>query len=483
MKENKEDKKSSISKTKTKRKQYKIASKQFKVIFKIMDLIHIKLCKNTKHKQLGCIAWGRDHANLLKKLSWNWVYPLLKVGLQRPLVVDDIDDISVHDSARTLLKNFMAVWNEEQEKKGRDVSIWRAIFYTIGIKNWLAQLFGIILYQTVQCVSVTCLQQIIEYVEYNSMSRDKAVGFCVGLGLCALYLAFHHHLLYFATTRDGIIARTALTVVIFNKTMRISPNSVPSAQVMNLMSTVIIIIKDAQRFQEFFKIIPMALMSPFTVIVALIYLCIYIAKSWYPFLGLGLWVLLAPAQVWFAKRFGKLRDQAVQHTDTRLKLINEVLVGCLAMKMYCWEQPLYDSINKSRTLELKYISRAAMIKAFNLSVFFFSQALVALVIFIPFYLKHGYLQPSIIYPVLTFFALFRYPLLLFIPSCVQIGSELLVSAQRIVQFLQTPEISRNEVIDIATTHVLPLRRATANAKRVSVASTSEVAVTPHFADD
>ena len=115
----------------------------------------------------------------------------------------------------------------------------------------------------------------------------------------------------------------------------------------------------------------------------------------------------APLQFIFSKKFGKLRDQAVQHTDQRLKLINEALIGCMAMKMYCWEKSLIQSIRQSRALEMKYIKRAAMIQAVNFGIFGSSSVLIALVIFFPYFYTHNKLEPSVIYPILTFFTFFK----------------------------------------------------------------------------
>ena len=112
--------------------------------------------------------------------------------------------------------------------------------------------------------------------------------------------------------------------------------------------------------------------------------------------------------MYFSKQFGKLRDQAVSFTDARLKLINEVLVGCLAMKMYCYEESLSKLVIFNRKFEMKYIERAAMIKVFNMTVLFGSQLLVALLIFLPYFYTIGSLRPSVVYPVLTFFTLFKF---------------------------------------------------------------------------
>ena len=157
-----------------------------------------------------------------------------------------------------------------------------------------------------------------------------------------------------------------------------------------------------------------------------------------------------PCQLYFSRRFGKLRDQAVQYTDQRLKLVNEVLVGFLAMKMYCWEKALSRSIFDSRKSEMKYISRAAMIKAFNNAIYFSSQALIAIIIFLPYFYSEGSLKASNIYPILAFFAIFKLIILYAIPESVQLLSEIHVSTIRIQQFLLLPNIKKNKLLPPST---------------------------------
>ena len=153
-----------------------------------------------------------------------------------------------------------------------------------------------------------------------------------------------------------------------------------------------------------------------------------------------------PLQLNFSRQFGKLRDQAVQYTDQRLKLINEVLVGCLVMKMYCWEEPLLASVSNARENEMKYIERAAMIKAFNFAMYFGTTLITTAVVCIPYYYTAGSLESSVIFPVITFFGLFRYPIVLVIPYVIQLYSEARISIGRIKQFLSIPEISQNQLI-------------------------------------
>ena len=173
--------------------------------------------------------------------------------------------------------------------------------------------------------------------------------------------------------------------------------------------------------------------------------------------------------MYFSKKFGKLRDQAVEHTDQRLKLINEVLSGFIALKMYCWEKPLSNLVFTSRKLEMKYIGRAATIKAINMAIYFASQPLVAIVVFLPYFYANRSLKASTIYPILAFFGifklskiklicyifdlflcqikyyLFRLIVLFAVPEAVQLYSEIDVSVDRIKQFLLLPQISNNKI--------------------------------------
>ena len=72
------------------------------------------------------------------------------------------------------------------------------------------------------------------------------------------------------------------------------------------------------------------------------------------------------------------------------------------------ETIISELVYKNRELEMKYISRSrsALIKVFNLTVYFVSQGLVAAATFIPYYYATNSLEPSLVYVVLTMFGIF-----------------------------------------------------------------------------
>lgn len=118
------------------------------------------------------------------------------------------------------------------------------------------------------------------------------------------------------------------------------------------------------------------------------------------------------------------------------------------MKMYCWEKALAKSVFENRKNEIKYIQRAALIQAFNLAIYFASQVLVACIIFLPIFYTHGRLNAEDIYPILTFFAVFRLSMVKVPAYLVQYISEINVSMHRFKQFLLIPEICTKEIINI-----------------------------------
>jgi ATP-binding cassette subfamily C (CFTR/MRP) protein 4 len=86
--------------------------------------------------------------------------------------------------------------------------------------------------------------------------------------------------------------------------------------------------------------------------------------------GYSVLILLIPLQSFFSKKFGKYRKNTVQWSDKRVKVINEILVGCQIVKMYRWEEALEAIVYDARKNEFKSIRKASRIRAVNMGIFF-----------------------------------------------------------------------------------------------------------------
>ncbi|CAF3938729.1 unnamed protein product [Rotaria sp. Silwood1] len=74
---------------------------------------------------------------------------------------------------------------------------------------------------------------------------------------------------------------------------------------------------------------------------------------------------------WTGKKFGTYRKNTIRWTDERVKITNEILVGCQIVKMYRWEEALETIVHNAKKNEIKSIRKATRIRAINVSMFFF----------------------------------------------------------------------------------------------------------------
>ncbi len=84
-------------------------------------------------------------------------------------------------------------------------------------------------------------------------------------------------------------------------------------------------------------------------------------SRWATFIGLAMLVLCSPATGFFVKRLTGLRRRMLLETDSRVKLMNQLLTGIRVLKLYAWEAAQEAAV---RTLVLLCSLRAALISMF-----------------------------------------------------------------------------------------------------------------------
>ena len=99
-------------------------------------------------------------------------------------------------------------------------------------------------------------------------------------------------------------ARTALTATVFEKSLKLSENSISSGQLVNLLSN------DSQRFEILLRWLPWVFASPLMFVIGL-FLLSFLVDSYFVFMGSVMYLLLTPVNFKFSIRFGKLRDQVI----------------------------------------------------------------------------------------------------------------------------------------------------------------------------
>ena len=81
------------------------------------------------------------------------------------------------------------------------------------------------------------------------------------------------------------------------------------------------------------------------------------------FVGGALILLNVPIQGFFSKIFSQLRSETAKKTDSRIRIMNEIIQGIKVIKMYAWENSFANLVSKVRTEEISIIQKTCIYKA------------------------------------------------------------------------------------------------------------------------
>lgn len=124
------------------------------------------------------------------------------------------------------------------------------------------------------------------------------------------------------------------------KLNRRSLNEVVSGQTINLVSN------DANRLKDAGWSVAFLLFAPIEILSSGILLWYLI--GWPALVGAGFFLIVITYISLLSKKAGHLREKAASMTDKRLEVMNEIIAGIRAVKMYAWEWNFRDMIRNLR---------------------------------------------------------------------------------------------------------------------------------------
>ncbi|KAL8592431.1 hypothetical protein ACOMHN_021373 [Nucella lapillus] len=260
-----------------------------------------------------------------------------------------------------------------------------------------------------------------------------------------------------------------------------------TGQIVNLMSN------DVNRFDQAVIFLHFLWIGPVQCVAAVIFLhflwigpvqCVAVLAILWVELGPSVWagfavlLLLMPVQGSMGKLFSKLRRKTAIHTDERVKIMNEIIAGMRVIKMYCWEKPFGEVVEKIRRvgavwkgwwcvegtvlcgrdsavwkgrccvegsalcavwkgrccvegLEVKRIRTARYLQALMLAPNFFSVKLILLLTFVTVVGVGGEMTTARVFVTIAVYQAVRVPITVFIPFAIQTMSEMRVCLQRL----------------------------------------------------
>lgn len=427
------------------------------------------------HKHAGKIPppfwdWRRPWV-LPVAVFYIWYTSLLKVGYKRPLTIDDEFALPEHLKTRNSYPYFWKGWTHRMEqapltKKGRH-KMQRAEDGKEAPHLWplllrqhasvlLSSIFLQAIYNAFNFSGPVLLGKIVTFLQTSAFyetARNNPAKVPAGVPFPPppnVKQAYVFAVLIFVFPLVGAIAlvhsnrlaiqvqiklRAELTTAVYQKAMRLSARAkqqTETGRVVNIMSA------DVNNIIQFFyPMMAQLFVAPCILIASLILLWFQI--RWATFIAMVLLLTGTPLTGIFVKKLTGLRRRMLLETDTRVKLMNQLLTGIRVLKLYAWESAQEAAVLEARKRELGRL-RQAIPPRVGMQVLLFATPTLAAVISFASYgsADPGNFTAPHIFSAIAYFSIMRFPLIFLPFALVQLGSAM-VSMRRLNQFLVLEE--------------------------------------------
>eukprot|EP01083_Nonionella_stella_P065153 170468_1 len=405
-----------------------------------------KVEKNQKLKDAGPVKETKREVNhestasLLSVLTFSWMTPLFVSGYRKQIEFENFDLLMNKHRARTLSLKFSRAWEKQKEH----ARVRKSTLTQWSLMSALSSAHGKIFYQagfmkrlsdSLMFSGVKLLNELIRFAENKTAPLWQGYAIAAAMFVLAMLTTFILHQYFQRVFRTGMYLKTSLVSAVYSKSLRLSGTSrqeKTTGEIVNLMAT------DSQRINDLFPYIHMLWSAPLQICLAVLMLYQQVGPSVF----VGLFVMLAlmlPVNAAVMKRLQSVQKRIMGIKDKRVKVTNEVLASMKVIKLYAWENSFKAKITQIRQTELKDLKTFVILRTM-MSVFWGSTTiLVALSTFAAYTLLGNELTPTTAFTALALFNLLRFPVQFF-PMVITQAIEAGVSFQRLVDFLNAPEI-------------------------------------------
>ncbi|KAF2725459.1 putative ABC transporter [Polychaeton citri CBS 116435] len=449
-------------------------------------------------------------ASFLSMLTFQWVAPIMHVGYQRPLEINDVwtvnPDRSVYVMQQRLYDRFAA-----RKEAGSKRALVMALYDTFRKEI----LIGAACQLTSACSQVLApfvMKYLIRYAAqafyagqpgYQGPQPHIGVGLGYVFGITAMVVIQSmctNHFIYRGMIVGGQ-ARAVMIASIFDKAMKLSgrakaggkdpsvqfaQNTQPGSEeerkqfkkqldkdrkngkgdttkgvsgdgtgwsngrIVNLMSV------DSYRIDQAFGMLHVTWTSPVQVVITLVLLLINLTYS--ALAGFGFIVVCMPLLAIAIKSLMVRRKQINKITDQRVSLTQEILGSVRFVKFFGWETSFLDRLASIRTREINKIAFLLSIRGGILAVGMSVPIFASMLAFITYSLSGHGLDPAPVFSSLALFNSLRIPLNL-LPMVIGQVVDGLGSAARIEEFLNAEESKDDSHWDLESKNAIDIRNA------------------------
>lgn len=405
-------------------------------------------------------------ANLINRMVFFWIWPILKKGYKRTLVPDDLwylpDDLkveSMHQKYRDNLHRLLSKHKAKQDRKAAksrksgsagspddaDTELqwpmWAvpyALFLTFKVPYSLSCIFLACSFVCQAC-SPLITKKLINFVEYRYYGVIDTYNEGIGWTLCAVILIFINGLLlnhfFHNAMVVGASVKLILTKDVLLKSFQLlarSKNKFTTGRITSLMSTDLLRIDLAIGFQ------PLVLCFPIPVIIAVVLLLHNIGVT--SLVGIGLFIASFVVCVLLTSKLFFTRETVVKYTDERISLMRELLSNLKIIKFYAWEYAYKKNIIKVREREMKHMFTIKVIRNFITAYAVTLPTLTSMVSFVTMWATNTTQTAGEVFSSLSLFSILAQAIML-LPIALATGADATIGFRRCKEFLSAEEFT------------------------------------------
>lgn len=400
-----------------------------------------------------------------------WFSGVLRLGYKRTLQYEDMFDTPAALKTKEVYPRFCDTFNSlivDARRKGGDDAAKvkeaeagrsaKFVFQTILKRHWKRIGYAMLLqlcYSGVQFVGPLMLNQIVKILteaekyrqqglEFPSSEITKAYLYAMGMFLGPVVGTLGASQANRVAIGTQVMIRGELIASIYRKALSLSTRSrqaTETGRIVNFMSA------DVNQLQMFFYPFASQLLTgPAMLITALVLLWFQI--EWATFIGLGILLISTPATTIFLKKITGFRREMLKHTDQRVKLMNQLLVGIRVLKMYAWESAQEAAVLEVRKRELGALGKAIPYRVGLQTLLFAAPSLAMVTCFV----VYGTVRPdqftaSAVFTSIAYFALMRFPLIFLPFALIQLANAIVSMKRLSIFYLQENRKDEVEELD------------------------------------
>ncbi|XP_034235532.1 probable multidrug resistance-associated protein lethal(2)03659 [Thrips palmi] len=384
----------------------------------------------------------RAKANILSALTFSWTIGLFRKGYKRDLGLPDIcEPLDEYDS-KQVGNQLEDLWNKHKRNscgngRWKLPRLWACLRAFIGWELFFMASGMFIFELTVKLGQPILLGKFLNYFESNStVTAEEATVYASGVAVLVFLHQFGMHPFMFGLMCLGMRARVALSSLLYRKLLKVSISSssgVTGGYVINLLTN------DASRLSSAPLHLPDALGGIVCSVVVTYFLWQEVGVS--AFVGMSTLVFFVPVQILLAKRSAALREKTAKRSDKRIQLMNEIIPGIQAIKMYAWEKWFSKLVESARRKEVNVIRSMTYYTGLSFACSSFLTKISFFLCVLHFALSGNAITADKIFTTIMFFDILQESLTIYLPMAIENLAECVVAIRRMEEFLLKPESS------------------------------------------